>query len=382
MTHMRSIFISYRREDAEGQAGRLCDDLTAQFGEDSVFMDVVDIEPGRDFRRVIDQHVASCGVLLAVIGKGWLDAKDKAGRRRLDDPNDFVRLETASALKRDIPVIPVLVQGTGMPREDQLPEDLKEFAYRNAVELTHARWDSDVQILIKALRRSISAGSMPEEQESSKVGGSQEPAPTISLGMTRTDEESEARSAEPLVTPRPQRVSRRVILVASVTMLALLFGAYKIYDYAQKVAEERVAAEKAAAAKTAADRAAAGQAAEQQKAAAKTAAQRAAAEKAAAAKTATDWATTEKAAAAKAAAEKPGEVTRKLDPAEIQRLVEQKLRQKGYDITVRVGADCVVTLIGVVQTQQQKHEAVSLARVEGVGEVKSNINVRESWKFP
>lgn len=71
---MRAVFISYRRDDAEGQAGRLFDDLTRHFGEHSVFMDVAGIEPGRDFRRVIDEQVASCGVLLAVIGKNWLDA--------------------------------------------------------------------------------------------------------------------------------------------------------------------------------------------------------------------------------------------------------------------------------------------------------------------
>lgn len=149
---MRSIFISYRRNDTEGQAGRLFDDLVMQFGDGSVFMDVSGIEPGRDFRRAIDEQVASCGVLLAMIGKDWFDAKDESGRRRLDDPQDFVRLETASALKRDIPVIPVLVRGASMPRADQLTPDLAELAYRNAVELTHARWDSDVQVLVNALR--------------------------------------------------------------------------------------------------------------------------------------------------------------------------------------------------------------------------------------
>jgi TIR domain len=148
---VRAIFISYRREDAEGQAGRLFDDLVAHFGNDSVFMDVVGLEPGRDFRRAIDQQVASCGVLLALIGKNWLDAKNESGKRRLDDPMDFVRLETASALKRDIPVIPVLVRGASMPHAEDLPEDLKDLAFRNAVELTHARWDSDLQLLAKAL---------------------------------------------------------------------------------------------------------------------------------------------------------------------------------------------------------------------------------------
>ena len=148
---MRAIFISYRREDSEGQAGRLFDDLVRHFGNDSVFMDVTGIEAGRDFRRAIDEHVASCGVLLAVIGKNWLEAKDDSGQRRLDNPMDFVRLETASALKRDIPVVPVLVAGACMPRVNDLPEDLEELVYRNGVELTHARWDSDVEVLVKAL---------------------------------------------------------------------------------------------------------------------------------------------------------------------------------------------------------------------------------------
>ena len=172
---MRAIFISYRREDTEGQAGRLFDDLVRHFGEDAVFMDVAGIEPGRDFRQAIDEQVASCGVLLAVIGKSWCDATDAAGRRRLDDPLDFVRLETASALKRDIPVIPVLVRGASMPRAEQLPPDLAELAYRNAVELTHARWDSDVQVLVRALRpyvdlRRKEGGSTTTEQTTRGLG--------------------------------------------------------------------------------------------------------------------------------------------------------------------------------------------------------------------
>jgi hypothetical protein len=152
---VRAIFVSYRRHDAEGEAGRLFDDLVEQFGEHSVFMDVAAIEVGRDFRKAIDESIATCGVLLAVIGAGWLDEKNDAGLRRLEDPNDFVRMEIASALKRDIPVVPVLVRGAKMPRADQLPEDVKELAYRNAVELTHARWKSDIKLLIRSLRAAL-----------------------------------------------------------------------------------------------------------------------------------------------------------------------------------------------------------------------------------
>jgi len=174
---MRAIFISYRREDTEGQAGRLFDDLVKLCGEQSVFMDVAGIEPGRDFRKVIDEHVASCGVLLALIGKNWVDARDQAGRRRLDDPLDFVRLETAAALKRDIPVVPVLVQGASMPRADQLPADLADLAFRNAIELTHARWNSDLTVLGKALSRYITPSQPDTADRVSIERGSQTFAP-------------------------------------------------------------------------------------------------------------------------------------------------------------------------------------------------------------
>jgi TIR domain len=150
---MRKIFISYRRDDAEEAAGRLSDHLVTQFGRDNIFMDVDGIDPGRDFRKVIDETLTQCDVLLGVIGRNWLDTKDETGKRRLENDSDFVRLEIASALRRDIPVIPVRVQGATVPKPDQLPDDLKDFAYRNAVELTHERWNSDVQVLVEKLRR-------------------------------------------------------------------------------------------------------------------------------------------------------------------------------------------------------------------------------------
>jgi hypothetical protein len=95
-----SIFISYRRDDSEGEAGRLYDDLIRIFGMEAVFMDVSDIHPGKDFRQAIDDNVAKCAVLLAMIGPGWTTVQDASGSRRLGQPNDFVRLEIASALTR------------------------------------------------------------------------------------------------------------------------------------------------------------------------------------------------------------------------------------------------------------------------------------------
>jgi hypothetical protein len=152
-----SIFINYRRNDSEGEAGRLFDELEKHFGEHAVFMDVAGIEPGQDFRKAINKSVAACSVLLAVIGQQWLDMRDAAGSRRLDDPADFVRIELTAALQANTPIVPVLVRGSHMPRADELPDDLKELAYRNAVELTHARWKSDIQVLVRALRSSMSA---------------------------------------------------------------------------------------------------------------------------------------------------------------------------------------------------------------------------------
>lgn len=158
---MRPIFISYRRQDSEGEAGRLFDDLKSRFGEKFVFMDVEALEYGRDFRKELEDSVAGCGVLLAIIGKSWLEARDSEGNLRLNSPEDFVHRETAAALQRDIPVIPVLVRGAVMPRADQLPEPLKNLAFRNAVELTHARWSSDLNLLVQALQRTLAVEAPP-----------------------------------------------------------------------------------------------------------------------------------------------------------------------------------------------------------------------------
>ncbi|MGC1299828.1 MAG: toll/interleukin-1 receptor domain-containing protein [Alloacidobacterium sp.] len=157
-----AIFISYRRDDSEGEAGRLFDDLTRAFGSDAVFMDVSGIDPGTDFRKAIDDNVACCGVLLAMIGPTWATITGSDGLRRLDNANDYVRLEIASALGRNIAVIPVLVHDAHMPHADQLPDNLKDLAYRNSVEITHARWNSDVQLLVKALTQYVHATKATE----------------------------------------------------------------------------------------------------------------------------------------------------------------------------------------------------------------------------
>ena len=148
-----SVFISYRREDCPGHAGRLFDHLRARFGADSVFMDVTDIEAGVDFTDVLQRAVGSCDVLLAVVGREWLTCTDRNGRRRLDDPNDFIRLEIGIALTRNVRVIPVMVEGAAMPGASDLPPDLAGLARRQAVELRDARWSADVDNLADVLDR-------------------------------------------------------------------------------------------------------------------------------------------------------------------------------------------------------------------------------------
>jgi hypothetical protein len=134
------IFISYRRGDAPAYAGRLYDQLAERFGDENVFMDVDTIEPGADFVARIEDAVGSAAALLVVMGRGWVDAKDELGRRRLDDPEDFVRLEVASALQRNVRVIPVLVGGATMPESEQLPAVLASLSRRNALLVSDLDW--------------------------------------------------------------------------------------------------------------------------------------------------------------------------------------------------------------------------------------------------
>jgi hypothetical protein len=178
---MGAVFVSYRRGDTEGQARALFNELADLIGRDSVFMDVDSIALGRDFRQILQERLGSCDLMLALIGSDWLDIKDASGKRRLENPADFVRQEIAAALRRNIPVTPVLVQGTQMPAPEQLPDDLKDLAYRNAFELSHTRWESDVAEMIKrlGLRKADARESRPT---ATVTGGADRPVVTGSGG--------------------------------------------------------------------------------------------------------------------------------------------------------------------------------------------------------
>ena len=147
------VFISYRRQDTQHLAGRLYDRLRDHFGRERVFMDVDSIEPGLDFGEAIDKAVRSSGVMLVLIGENWLTSTDRQGRRRLDNPDDYVRLELEATLNRQVRVIPVLVEGAAMPTSQELPASLASFSRRNALEMTHTRFDDDAKRLIDIIQR-------------------------------------------------------------------------------------------------------------------------------------------------------------------------------------------------------------------------------------
>ena len=163
---MTKIFISYRRQDSKAIAGRIFDRLEARFGRDAVFMDIDSIPPGVDFHEWLNESVAKASVVLALIGRGWVDALDERGLKRLENPNDFVRIEIEAALARKIPVIPLLIDGAPFPRIEELPPSLQPLTRRNAAFLDAGR-DFNVHMarLIAALEPSLKPGKGREADE-------------------------------------------------------------------------------------------------------------------------------------------------------------------------------------------------------------------------
>lgn len=163
---MSDIFISYRREDSADVTGQINDRFYKEFGEEKVFTDVDNIPLGVDFRQHIDQEVSHCSVLIAVIGPGWLNAKDDNNKNRLEQTEDIVRLEIELALKRDILVILVLIGGAKMPKEQHLPETLKALAYRNSTPVrSDQSFKGDIHRLIQGIHNLILA---PDEHQPDK----------------------------------------------------------------------------------------------------------------------------------------------------------------------------------------------------------------------
>jgi len=161
------VFLNYRRDDSAAYAGRIEDRLRQAFGPNLLFMDVDNIPLGMNFAKVLDDEIAKCDILLALIGHKWLSSQDDEGKRRLDKPDDFVRIEIATALRRNIRVIPILLDGSTVPKADELPEELKELALRAGLEIRHVSFHSDMNRLIRRLK----APYRPENVRLVAVGG-------------------------------------------------------------------------------------------------------------------------------------------------------------------------------------------------------------------
>ena len=156
----KNIFISYRVHDTAGETGRLVDSLKQYFYEDQIFVDIDKIEPGVDFTEAIAKSLESCDVMLAIIGPGWQGINAADHSSRINNPNDWVRLEISTALKRNIRVVPVLVDGAELPTPEQLPEDLQLLLRRQAYEISNKRWKYDTEELIRFLVKSV--GILPK----------------------------------------------------------------------------------------------------------------------------------------------------------------------------------------------------------------------------
>jgi len=328
---MGAVFINYRREETAGEARALFNDLVAELGEGSVFMDVDNIALGRDFREVIQERLASSDLMLALVGKNWVNATNRSGRRRLDDANDFVRLEIENALKRNIPVTPVLLQGAQMPSVEELPESLRAFAYRNGFELTHNRWESDVHEMMKRLGLGVS--------QEARAPSRKEAAATAS---PRT---ADASARSPSIEPRvggpgptlalPPGRSRWPLLVGAVAVAIALSSGGLLYHQA---AQEKTRAEQAEK-----DRLAATQAAQ--------AAQRAAAQAESERAAAMVQAEKDRLAAQRAAAQAEGERAAAVVQAEKDRLAAQ-----------RAAAQAERDRLAAVQAEKDRQAAEQVAK--------------------
>jgi len=208
------IFISYRRDDSRGYAGRLQGDLSRRYTEEHVFRDV-EIPPGADFGEYITGLVDKCNVVLAIIGPRWLDARDREGERRIDDPQDWVRLEIERALARDgVEVIPVLVDGARLPPREELPPSLLGLRRRNAFELSDSRWDYDLDQLGKHLDALLRGTSAIHERPTEIV-----PA------VTRRAEPTPVPTPAPAPAPEPADHTTGAVLAAAAVALLTAFPA-------------------------------------------------------------------------------------------------------------------------------------------------------------
>jgi uncharacterized membrane protein YeaQ/YmgE (transglycosylase-associated protein family) len=192
------IFISYRRTDTEGFAGRLYDRLEPAYSAKRLFIDVDSVDKGDDFVARMKEKIAEADVVLALIGSTWLDARDETGQRRLDDPGDPVRIELEGALAGDKIIIPVIVGRTEMPRERQLPDTLRPLARRNAERLSHESFAADVKRLSVSIERAVE-GAKARQASLRRIvreTNETEEAPALAANEVRPTEEAAPAKTE------------------------------------------------------------------------------------------------------------------------------------------------------------------------------------------
>ena len=167
------IFISYRRIDSAGYAGRIADYFATNQPDVTVFMDINSIAPGANFPETIKNSLALSNVMLALIGPQWLQASTEAGLRRLDDPGDFVRLELKHAIEDQLTLVPILLDNTSMPAASDLPQELRPLTQYNAFRLRHEAFRRDAEALAELLKPQLSTAA-PSEHAAQSTAAKEE----------------------------------------------------------------------------------------------------------------------------------------------------------------------------------------------------------------
>jgi hypothetical protein len=187
------VFISYRRHDGAKDARAVFERLRREFGNDRVFMDLEGISPGEDFVEALERQLDGCSVLVALMGRNWAGAGNVDGERRIDDENDFVRIELRAALTRGIKVFPVLIDGASPPKQTELPQDLRPLVRRQAISLDYAKFDDDLARLSRAIRQVLGSDEAPsgsgsgrENQNSTAASLKAPPTPSRHLDSSET----------------------------------------------------------------------------------------------------------------------------------------------------------------------------------------------------
>ena len=224
------VFINYRREDSAPYAGRLYDRLVARFGEDQVFIDIDQINPGEDFAEVINRKVGTCDIAIIAIGPHWLSATDASGKRRLDNEEDFVRMEIVAALQRKIRVIPVLVGGAQMPQKQDLPQALAPLSRRNAVELREIHFHADVNPLIEAIENCFAVAEKKTELSATPIPPAKDSTmPVTSTQTTPTTLPVSSTSSMPALKQLEVWASHRLLLVTGIVLLLLALAGFLMW---------------------------------------------------------------------------------------------------------------------------------------------------------